>query len=51
MGARNFNVLIGENQISYSIINGSGNDFMNNLNMIMDDKYLVNNYLLNNLFK
>ncbi len=37
--------------MSYSIINGSGNDFMNNLDMIMDYKYLVNNYLLNNLFK
>ncbi len=29
--AKNINVLIGENQISYSRINGSENDFMDNL--------------------
>jgi hypothetical protein len=31
MGAINVDVLIGENQISYPRINGSGNDFINNL--------------------
>jgi hypothetical protein len=31
MGARNINVLTGENLISYSRINGSENDFMDNL--------------------
>jgi hypothetical protein len=36
MGARNINVLVHENKILDSKINGSGNDFMDNLNMIMD---------------
>jgi hypothetical protein len=45
MGARN------ENEILDSKINGSGNDFMENLNMIMDYQYLVTNYFLNNLLK
>jgi hypothetical protein len=31
MGVKNINVLIGENWISYSRINGSGNDFMDKL--------------------
>jgi hypothetical protein len=31
MGAINVDVLIGENRISYSRINGHGNDFINNL--------------------
>jgi hypothetical protein len=31
MGAINVDVLIGENQISYSRTNGSGDDFINNV--------------------
>jgi hypothetical protein len=51
MGARNINVLVHENEILDSKINGSGNDFMDNLNMIMDYQCLVTNYFLNNLLK
>jgi len=36
MGVRNVNVLLGEIWISYSRINGSENDFMDNLDRIMD---------------
>jgi hypothetical protein len=39
---RNVNVLVGENKISYCRINGSGNDFMENLDMIMDYQCLSN---------
>jgi hypothetical protein len=31
MDARNIHVVVGENEISYFIINGSENDFMDNL--------------------
>jgi len=31
MDAKNINVLIGENEISYSKSNGNENDFINNL--------------------
>jgi hypothetical protein len=31
MGARNIKVLVSENKIKYSKINGNGNNFMNNL--------------------
>jgi hypothetical protein len=44
MGARNIYVLVHENEILDSKINGSGNDFMDNLNMIMDYQCLVTNY-------
>jgi hypothetical protein len=36
MDVMNVNVLVGEILISYSRINESGNDFMENLNRIMD---------------
>ncbi len=51
MSARNINVLVHENEILDSKINGSGNDFMDNLNMIMDYQCLVTNYFINNLLK
>ncbi len=51
MSARNINVLVHENEILDSKINGSGNDFMDNLNMIMDYHCLVTNYFINNLLK
>jgi hypothetical protein len=31
MGVKKINVLVGDNSISYSKINGNGNDFMDNL--------------------
>jgi len=34
MGAKNVNILVGENKITYFRINGSGNDFVDNLNMM-----------------
>jgi hypothetical protein len=43
--------LVHENEILDSKINGSGNDFMDNLNMIMDYQCLATNYFLNNLLK
>jgi hypothetical protein len=46
MDAINVKVSIGENKISYSKINESGNDFMDNLY----DHGLVTNYILNKLF-
>jgi hypothetical protein len=50
MGAINVNVSIGENYISYSKINGSRNDFMDNIYNVQI-QCLVINYLLDNLFK
>jgi hypothetical protein len=41
--AKNGDVLISENLISYFRINGSGNDIMNNLDMIMDYQSLIIN--------
>jgi hypothetical protein len=51
MGGRNINVLVHENEILDSKINGSGNDLTDNLNTIMDYQCLVTNYFLNNLLK
>jgi hypothetical protein len=42
MDAKNINVLVGQNEISYSKINGSENHFMNNLYdhvLLMFDNY------------
>ncbi len=50
MGAKNINVLVGENQISNFKMNGRRKNFVENLNMIMDYQCLVINYLLNNIF-
>jgi hypothetical protein len=48
IGAKNGDVLISENLISYFRINGSGNDFMNNLDMILDYQSLIINDFLKN---
>jgi hypothetical protein len=50
MGARNINVLV-QNEILDSKNNGSGNVFMDNLNMTMDYRCLVTNYFSKKLLK
>jgi hypothetical protein len=50
MDAKNINVLLGENWISISRINGSKNDFKDNL-YYHGKQCVTTYYLLNNLFK
>jgi hypothetical protein len=45
MDAKNVDVLVGENSISYFRINESENDFMDNPDMIMDYQCTFPNYL------
>jgi hypothetical protein len=44
MGAKNVNILVGENQTSYSRINGSGNDFVDNLDMMLHYQCMVTDF-------